>query len=727
MSHSDSASETVRLEKLLEERRKIAAEIAPILKPRSIAVLGASRDPDTIGGTMLANLIRRGFKGELYPVNPKADVIQGLKCYPSVGAIGKPVDLAIILVPAALVKSAVTECALARVGGLVIISAGFAEVSPDRRALEKELVEIAHKAGMRLVGPNCLGVVNLAPDVSMNGSFVDIWPPFGNIGILSQSGALGAAILDYARVNEIGISSFVSVGNKADVSGNPVLCYWAEDPNTDVIALYLESFGNPRRFARIAPEIARKKPIVAVKSGRSTAGSRAASSHSAALASLDVAVDALFEQVGVIRTDTLEELFDVVSLLSSQPIPHGKGVAVITNAGGPGILLADALEARGLQLPEFQGETLQKLKAFLPPQAACANPVDMIASATAEQFGKSLRIAAADPNIDSIIVIYIPVLKTLPHDVAAELSRAALEIPENKPLQVVFLSAQRDPSLVLKGRKGPLPCYSFPENAANALAAVERYGRWRRRPRGKCLATEERLCRELRAVIDPVLAGRQDRFWLEPKTVEKLLGLIGIASAASAEVSAAEAALRADKLGYPLAAKVISRDIIHKSDAGCVKLNLRSRADVERAVVMIQDNALKAGGTVEGILLQRMIEGELEALVGVSTDPLFGPLIVCGMGGVLVEVLKDASFRMPPVSDEDAREMIDSLRCRRLLDGYRGAKPGDRAALEEILMKVSLLVEIVPEIREMDLNPIKLLEPGKGAIVVDARIRVGVS
>jgi acetyl coenzyme A synthetase (ADP forming)-like protein len=405
---------------LARERVAAARSVRAILNPTSVAIVGASRHPGTIGAALVSNVKRNSFAGAIYPINPQAGEIAGLRAYPSVTAVAAPIDLAIIAVPAAAVEQTVAECASVGVRGVVIISAGFAEVSADGRAAQQRLKDLARASGMRMVGPNCMGILNTDPAVSLNGTFAPAWPPAGNIGMLSQSGALGLAILDYLRTYNIGISTFVSAGNKADVSSNDLLCYWADDPRTQVIVLYLESFGNPRKFARIAPEIARHKPIVAVKSGRSAAGTRAASSHTAALASLDVAVDALFEQAGVIRTRTLEELFDVAALLSTQPIPAGPRVGVVTNAGGPGIMLADACEAQGLKLPELSTATLTRLRSFLPPQAGLSNPIDMIASATPDQYVQTIEAVGADPNIDALVAIYIPPLITKPEEVAAD-------------------------------------------------------------------------------------------------------------------------------------------------------------------------------------------------------------------------------------------------------------------------------------------------------------------
>ena len=710
---------------LARERAATAQSIRSFLNPRAVAVVGASRHRHTIGGALLANLKRDGFTGPIYAVNPRATEIDGVRCYPSVGAIGAPVDLAIVAVPAAAVEEVVADCARADVRGVVVISSGFAEASATGRSVQDRVAQFVRESGMRMVGPNCMGVLNTDPAVSLNGTFAPSWPPAGNIGMSSQSGALGLAILDYVRELNIGISSFVSIGNKADVSSNDLLCYWAEDPHTEVIVLYLESFGNPRKFARIAPDLARRKPIVAVKSGRSAAGTRAASSHSAALASLDVAVDALFEQAGVIRTTTLEGLFDVAALLATQPVPAGPRVGVVTNAGGPGILLADACEAQGLKLPELASETLATLRTFLPPHAGFANPIDMTASATPEDYRRAVEAVGADSNIDSLVVIYIPPLVTVPEEVARAIAAAAGVVAADKPVLSVFISSKGAPAVLSSGPRGRLPSYSFPENAALALASAERYGRWRRRPAGTPFVLD-RLARDtIRAVVDRVLATATGPLWLAAKDLATILRAAGIGFAAFEETTPQEAVLAAEWLGYPLVAKVIAPAVVHKSDVGGVIMGLTSAEAVAAAVNTLAERMHRIDTPFEAVLLQRQIHGGIEALVGVTTDPTFGPLVVCGLGGVLVELLRDVAFRLPPVTDIDAAEMIGKLRAGKLLDGYRGSPPGDRDALIGVVTRISAVVELVPELRELDLNPVKVLAPGAGAIVVDGRMRVG--
>jgi acetate---CoA ligase (ADP-forming) len=699
-----------------------AESMRHLLHPRSVAVIGASRDPAALGRVVLDNLA--GFHGPVYAVNPTPGEIGGRPCFARVTDAPAPVDLAVIVVPAPAVEAALADCAAAGVRGAVVITAGFAEVSEEGRAVQARLRATARQAGMRLVGPNCLGVMNAAAGVRLNATFAATFSPPGNVGLLSQSGALGLAVLEHSRRLNLGISTFVSVGNKADVSGNDLLAYWKDDPQTAVVALYLESFGNPRRFARLAPEVARRKPVVAVKSGRSAAGTRAASSHSAALACQDVAVDALFAQAGVIRTETLEDLYDVVGLLATQPVPAGPRVGVVTNAGGPGILLADACDARGLSLPELRKETREELRAFLPAAAGVGNPVDVLADARPEDFARAVAAVGRDPEVDALVVIYVPPRPHQPEAVAAAVARGAGEVPGHKPVLSVFLSTRGAPPVLASGPRGPLPSFSFPENAARALAAAERYGRWRRRPRGEVRRLSAEARARVREVVEPVLAPASGPCWLGPAQVEAVLDAAGIARPASRLVSPAEAADAADEMGYPLVAKAVAPGLVHKTEAGGVALGLGCRQNVEAAVSTMDQRLRAAGHRLEAVLLQAEVRGGIEALVGVVGDPTFGPLVVCGTGGVQAELLRDTAFRLTPVSDLDAAEMLDGLRLRVLLDGYRGAPAGDRQALQELVRRVSALTEALPELREMDLNPVRVLEPGRGMMVLDARILV---
>ncbi|MGH7789410.1 MAG: acetate--CoA ligase family protein, partial [Candidatus Binatia bacterium] len=624
-------------------------------------------------------------------------------------------------VPAAGVEAVVADCARAGVRGLIVISSGFAELAGEGRAAQQRLTALVREAGMRLVGPNCMGVLNTDPAVRLNATFVPRWPAPGNVAMLSQSGALGLALLDHCQRRGLGLANFISVGNKADVSGNDLLAYWADDPRTAVILLYLESFGNPRHFARVAPDVARRKPIVAVKSGRSPAGTRAASSHSAALASLDVAVDALFEQAGVIRTDTLAELFDVAALLSSQPVPTGRRVGVVGNAGGLGILFADACEANGLALPELTSATREQLAGVLPPASSLSNPVDMTAAAGAAHYAAALAAVGADAGVDAVVAIYITPFVTQPDAIAAAIAAGAATVPPEKPVVAVFMSSPEVPAALHAGARGRLPVFSFPEDAARALGAAARYARWRQRPTGTALQLDEFASGAIRAVVDRLLAGAGGPLWVPPKDLAAILRAARIDCVDEESVAPGDAVATAERLGYPLVAKAVAPGLLHKSDVGGVILDLGSAAAVGVAV----DDLQRRIPALQAVLLQRQVDGAIEALVGVTSDPTFGALVVCSIGGILVELLRDAAYRLPPVTDVDAAEMIGTLRLAPLLDGYRGRPAGDRPALAGVIQRVSALVELIPELRELDLNPVKVLPPGRGAVVVDARMRIG--
>jgi acetyl coenzyme A synthetase (ADP forming)-like protein len=702
------------------EREAVARSLRGVLAPRSVAVIGASRSaPHSIGRAILDNLVRNGFRGSIYPIHPAATEISGRPAFPSVAAVGAPVDLAVIAVPAAAVEAVVADCTAAGVRGVVVISAGFAEIG--NHAAEQRLREQVRGAGMRMVGPNCMGVMSTDPAVRLDATFSPVYPPAGNVSVISQSGALGLAMLDYAKELHLGIADFVSIGNKADVSVNDLLAYWHEAPRTKVIAAYLESFGNPRMFARLAPEVARERPIVAVKSGRSAAGTRAASSHSAALASLDVAIDALFAQTGVIRTATLEEMFDVVALLSSQPVPAGPRIGVVTNAGGPGILLADACEAHGLTLSALSPDTTAALHGFLPPQASVGNPVDMIASAPPEHYARAIELVGNDPSVDAVVAIYVPPMVTEPEAVAAAIAHSAGTLPDDKPIATVFLSSKGTPEVLSSGPRGAIPSYSFPENAALALGAAARYGAWRKRPRGTQLKLEPDREQAVRILLRSWSAAGPDKRWLSFSEISQLLLLAGVPVVEHRPARDPEAAVEAARaLGFPVALKACVPKLIHKTEAGGVALRLGDAAAVIAAAVAMRARF----PSLEGYIVQRQVRPGVEALVGMVKDASLGPILVAGMGGIAVELYKDVAFRVTPVSDRDAADMLDELHGRQLFDGFRGAPPADRPALIELLRRVAALIEIVPEMIELDLNPVICHAPGEGCIAVDARIRV---
>lgn len=696
----------------LRSQMAARASMKAFFEPRSIAVVGAGRKRGGIGAEVFHNLMAAGFQGVVYPVNENARVVGSVTAYPRVTDIPGEVDLAIVVVPAEDAAAVVDDCIKKGVRGIVVISAGFAETGAEGRAREAILLEKVRDAGVRMIGPNCMGIINTDPAVALNGTFSPVYPPEGRVAMSTQSGALGLAILDYARRLNLGISTFVSVGNKADVSSNDLIQYWAEDPRTDVILLYLESFGNPRKFGRIAKRIARSKPIVVVKSGRSRAGARAASSHTGALASTDAVAGALFRQAGIIRTDTFEELFDVANLLAHQPVPGGSRVAILTNAGGPGILAADACEAHGLELPMLADATIAELRSFLPATASVANPVDMIASASPEHFLKATGALLADEHVDSLIVIFIPPLITDPEAVAAAIVEGTRNA-NGKPVLANFMSAKGTPEIL-----SSIPSYEFPESAASALAKVTTYGEWRRKPSGTVPTFNNIRADDAKAIVDQALA--RGGGWLSPVEIGELFSAAGIPAAKSRLVSNLDDALKAaEKIGFPVALKATGPAIIHKTEVGGVALNLADETAVRRAY---DDMATRLGADLTGVIVQEMVAGGVEVVVGATLDKIFGPLVLYGSGGILVELLNDVAFRINPLTDTDVRDMINEVKGTALLRGYRGSRPADEAALSEIILRVSALLEICPQIQEMDANPVKVLE--NGAIVVDARVRV---
>jgi acetyl coenzyme A synthetase (ADP forming)-like protein len=693
------------------DRTAAVAAVAHVLRPASVAIIGASRRPGSVGAAVLENLIAGGLAGSLHVVHPQASELAGLPTHRSIEDVPGPVDLAIIAVPAGAVPAVARACAQAGVRALVVLTAGFAETGPDGARLQAELLAICRAGGMRLVGPNCLGVLGTA--AGLNATFAPVSPQPGRIAFASQSGGFGiAAIAETAR-RGVGLSSFVSTGNKADLSGNDFLRYWEQDADTDVIALYLESFGNPRRFGRIAAGVGRSKPIVAVKSGRSAAGARAAASHTGALlAASDVTVDALFAHAGEIRTDTVIEQFGVAALLAAQPLPAGERVAVVTNAGGPGIACVDACAAAGLRVDPLPQALQQQLREGLSDHASLANPVDMIASACPEDFRRTIEFVAAEPTVDAIVAIFIPPLVTRAADVADAIRGADAN---GKPLLGVFMAATDAERRALAG-DGRVPVYGTPEEAVRALAHATRYAAWRRAGVDEPPILPGIDPDVVAAVLARALEGGAG--WLAPADVETVLRAYGIPLVEARHAASASAAGRCSaELGGPVALKAIAPGLVHKADAGGVALNLNGRAAVTRAA-----RAMASIPGVEGFLVQRMVPPGAELLVGVVGDPDFGPVVACGAGGHAVELLGDVAVRLAPLGPRAASEMVRSLRTFPLLDGYRGAPRCDLAAIEDVVLRVSALAAAHPEIGELDCNP---LHAGPdGAVVLDARIRV---
>jgi acetyl coenzyme A synthetase (ADP forming)-like protein len=704
-----------------QQRDRIAAAnaVGRFLAPESVAVIGASRRRGTVSGEIFHNVLEGGFQGVVYPVNPSADVVQSVRAYPDVTSIPGDVDLAVIVVPAKYVADAARDCAAKGVPAIVVISAGFGETGEQGLELQHELVDICREAGIRLIGPNCLGVLNTEPGTSLNATFAPGMPPPGGVGFVTQSGALGLTLIDLAGSRGLGVSSFASIGNRADITANDMLEYWEGDERTRVAMLYIESFSNPRRFSTVARRVGRKKPVVVVKSGRSVAGARATESHTGALISAsDVTVDALFEQVGVIRTDSLAELLDVASLLANQPLPAGNRVGIITNAGGPAIMCADTCEAVGLEVPPMPGEVKDELRQILAPEASLGNPVDMIATASAEQYRQTIKAMAGWDGIDALIVIFIRPLLTRAEDVAEAVSAACAELPRELPVQAVFMSAEDHAAI---DPDGGVPVHLYPEDAARALGRVMRHVEW------KALPYEDPpnfpdADAELGAVT---IARALERGggWLGLEEITELLGHHGIAMPEWRSVADPVAAGHAaEELGGRIALKAAGPEIVHKTDLGAVKVGLSGAAEVSWAAVEMDEELARESVERQSFIVQSMVEEGTELLVGVVSDPVFGPVLACGAGGTQAELLKDVGVRICPLNRQEAGEMIRSLSIYPLLTGFRGAAGADLDALEELLLRVSAMVEAHHEIVELDLNPV-MAGPG-GALAVDARIRV---
>ncbi|HKV40834.1 MAG TPA: GNAT family N-acetyltransferase, partial [Blastocatellia bacterium] len=633
------------------EAQELEAERASlkyVFDPATVAVVGASRDAASVGGALFRNLIRWGFAGSAYPVNPAAKSIAGVHCYAKISDLPEAPELVFLTVPASAVLDVARQCAAAGARALCVITSGFAELGPDGAAAQRELVAICRASGMRLVGPNCMGLVNTGANTRLLGTFAPASPPPGNIAMNSQSGALGLALLDHAKELGLGVSSFISVGNKADVSGNDLIQYWEADDATSVILLYMESFGNPRKFTRIARRVSRNKPIVAVKSGRTKAGARAATSHTAALASSDRAASALFAQAGIIRVDTLTDFFFVGRLLATQPAPAGRRLAILTNGGGPGILAVDSAEAGGLQVPTFSDSIQARLRAELSPIASVLNPVDMGAGATPAQYGACLEVLCDDPDVDAILVIFIPPIVTP----SAEVARAVGEVLSKRPglqktVTAVFLDTTSVLASIPAGDRS-VPVYPFPEGAASALAAAARYGTWRAEPAGHLVDIPVN-----RDEINNALEGAEPG-WLPQDRVARLLGAVSIDILKLRSVhSASEAALAAKEIGVPVALKVLEPPVLHKADAGGVMLNVSADAAAE-SYLQLTSRLAAHGIALEAASIAPMAKAGVEVIAGITTDPVFGPLVAFGLGGYMVELYDDVVFRVLPLTDRDA-------------------------------------------------------------------------
>jgi len=686
-----------------------------IFRPRSIAVIGASRRPGSIGSEILAKILEAGFEGAVYPVNPHAPYLHSMKCYPSVRTIPDPVDLAMIVVPRDHVMEVVEECRRKKVRGLVVITAGFREVGEEGARLEAALRKKVRGAGMRMIGPNCMGVINTDPNVRLNATFAATAPTRGRAGFMSQSGALGEIILANARHISLGISMFASVGNKADISGNDLIEYWENDSSIGVILMYLESFGNPRKFTTIAQRVTRKKPIIAVKSGRTKAGARAAFSHTGSLAGGDVATSTLFEQCGVLRVNTIEEMFTLATAFTSQPLPRGNRVAILTNAGGPAIMATDAAVNLGLTLAPLEERTRRGLKQHLPPECSVGNPVDLIASADATRYAVGLRALLADATVDGLMVLFVTPTMINSLEVAKTIVR--LSRRSKKPLMTCFMGKDRGAEGVQTLRHHSIPVYSFPEEAAQAMAAMHRYRLIRERPRGRMVRFRADRKR-IRLLLGGVRKAKRTQLTL--RECQDVLAAYGFPQPPARLVSGAAAAIGAAlELGYPVVLKAVLPEISHKTEAGGVRVDVRNGDEVGKAY---QELCRQFRQRSLPVLVQKMVRGGREVILGSLQDRQFGTLIMFGLGGIFVEAMRDVTFRIHPITNRDAQEMIASLRSYALLKGFRGERGVDERVLVEMLLRLSQLLSDFPEVEQVDINPFIVAARRRDSFAVDARI-----
>ncbi|GAB2605090.1 bifunctional acetate--CoA ligase family protein/GNAT family N-acetyltransferase [Kribbella endophytica] len=712
----DTAYSDGTLDRMAEREGKAGDEsLRPLFAPRAVAVIGAGRSAGGIGHEALRNIANGNYAGRLYAVNPHAGRIGDIEAYPSIEQVPGPVDLVVVAVPAAQVRSVLVGSGRAGVAGAVILTAGFSELGAEGNRLQAEILAVAREHSIRLIGPNCLGVVSTAPDVRLNATFANLDPAPGSLAVAAQSGAIGIAVLDQAARAGLGISEFVSLGNKVDVSGNDLLLHWWHEPRTTVIGLYLESFGNPRKFGRIARLVGRTKPILVVKGGRSSGGRRAGASHTAAAATPDTAVDALFDQSGVLRMETLEELVDTARLLSGRPLPRGRRLAVIGNAGGAGVLAADAAARLGLEIPEFSAATQHEL-ADAAGAVGAGNPVDLGAAASPRTLEHALRTVLVSGEVDAVLVCYAATRAGSVADTYSAIADAAAGT--ELPVLVNCLGAPEAAPLVALEDGSSLPVFPFPESAVRALAHVVRYAEWRARPQG-VVPVLDRVDRDgARMVVRNYLKHRPAGGWIDTQHAEQLMRCAGIAVVSALQVSGRSAAVAAAaSIGYPLVLKTAAEGIVHKTDVGGVRVGLGDRKAVETAY----DEIVASTGD-QRVVVQAMAPKGTELVIGMVRDPLFGPVVMAGSGGVLTDLLADRRWRGLPLTDLDATEMLRSLRCAPLLAGYRGAEPADEAAVVQVVHRIAWLAEAVPEIAELDINP--LMAAPSGAYTVDVKLRL---
>jgi acetyl coenzyme A synthetase (ADP forming)-like protein len=689
-----------------------------LFDPQAVAVIGASANPAKLGYSVLENIIRYGYKGRINPINPNEDEILGQTCYPRVTDVPAVVDLAVIVVPNKFVAQVMEDCGAKGVGAVIVITAGFRETGAEGRGMEREVIEIAQQHGIRMVGPNCLGVIATAS--SLNASFAATMPERGRISFMSQSGALCTGILDWAAANQLGFASFVSLGNKGDLNETDFLEAWRQDPETDVIVAYLEGIVDGPRFMEVARELTKEKPVIVIKSGTTSAGSRAVSSHTGTLAGSDAAYDAAFEQTGIIRARSVSELFAYSVAFAYQPLPQGRQVAIITNAGGPGIMATDACEKRGLQLASLATETVELLQGQLPAAANFYNPIDVLGDAFADRYRLALKAALEDPNVNAVIFLLTPQAMTEIEETAQVVVELANQY--DKPVLANFMGGKD----VAAGNRilgeGKIPFYGFPEEAADALARMAAHREWRERERESLVSFPVDRERAATALLTAQKAGR---LGLNEVEARQIVAAYGLPLPKSQLALNAEQAVRwADEIGYPVVMKIISPDILHKSDIGGVRVGLEDRKAVRLAYEEILNRAYRylPDADVWGVAVQEMVQVGKEVILGVTKDPTFGQVLMFGLGGIYVEVLKDVVFRVAPLTRREAEEMVREIRSFPLLAGARGEKPSDVDAIVDCILRVSQMVTDFPQIVELDINPLFAYEQGQGAMAVDARI-----
>ena len=689
--------------------------------PKSIAIVGASHKKGKVGYEILTNMIKAGFEGEIFPVNNKVETIEGLKCYPDLKSIGKIPQLVVVVIPAPAVPAIMQDCAKIGVKSVIIITAGFKEVGKEGAEIEKQVVRIAKQAGIRVIGPNCLGVI--APANKVNASFGGELPKAGAIGYISQSGALLAAILDMANANGIGFSKLVSIGNKADVDELDVIRAFAEDNETKVIAGYLESINNGNAFVRLAEQISGDKPLLLVKAGVTSAGAKAASSHTGSLAGSETAYECVFERAGIIRCTSIQQQFDFAQAFAYQPLPSGPNVAVITNAGGPGIMAADAIEQQGLTFAKLSEDTVKKLASYLPAAANLYNPIDVLGDALADRYEFALSAVLDDPKVDIVLVLLTPQAMTEAVPTAQAIVKIAKQ-KQGKPVLACFLGATKVKSAVKILREGGIPQYESPEFAVATIKAMHDRVRWLRRPK-RIVKLFPVNRRKVEAIIERHL--RQQMREIGEADSKEILEAYGfVTPRGSIATTAEQAANIASQIGYPVVMKIWSPDIIHKSDVGGVKLGLRNEQEVMDAfdLMMYRVSKKMPNAEILGVLVQEMCKKGKEVILGMHRDPHFGPLMMFGMGGIMVEVMKDVSFYLAPLTEEEAKQMLMSTRTYQILKGVRGQESVDIEAIAEGLQRLSQLVTEFPEIKEMDINPYMVGPEGTVPVAVDARISV---